>query len=85
MEYFKGKLDEWLMKEVPDQHKCRIYRIEARSNSVIDQYVPGRSQVVNLKEVSPLSNATEDSRSHGKNEHTHSHNEHACTRATKGM
>ena len=73
MEYFKRKLDEWLMKEVLDQLKCRNYRIAARSNSIIDQYIPGRSHVVNLKEVSPLSNATIDSRSQGRNAHTHSH------------
>ena len=58
MECFKRKLDEWLMKEVPDQPKCRNYRIAVRRNSIIDQYVPGRSHVVNLKEISPLSNAT---------------------------
>ena len=75
-EYFKKRLDEWLMKEVPDQPKCGNYRIAARSNSINAQYVPGkrmRSQVVNLQEVSPLSNATIDSRSHGGNAHIHPH------------
>ena len=40
-EYFKKMLDEWLMKEVPDQPKCGNYKIAARSNSIIDQYSPG--------------------------------------------
>ena len=39
--YFKKKLDEWLMREVPDQPKSGNYRIAAKSNSKIDQYSPG--------------------------------------------
>ena len=70
------------MKEVPDQPKCGNYRITARSNSIVDQYAPGknmRSLALNLQEVSPLTNATIDSRSEGGNAHTHGH---ACTQAT---
>ena len=42
-EYFKRELDRWLMNEVPDQPKCGDYagRVAARSNSIIDQYLPG--------------------------------------------
>ena len=67
MECFKRKLDEWLMKEVPEQPKGRNYRIAARSNSIIDPYVPGRAYMLILKEASPLSNATEYSRFHVQN------------------
>ena len=35
---FKKHLDDWLMREVPDQPKCEGYKVAATSNSIFDQY-----------------------------------------------
>ena len=43
VETFKRHLDEWLMRDVPDQPKCGGYAggVAARTNSIIHQYSPG--------------------------------------------
>ena len=41
---FKKHLDEWLMREVPDQPKCDGYagKVAATSNSIFHQYSPNK-------------------------------------------
>ena len=45
-EFFKGKLDDWLMREVPDEPKLCAYagRTSALSNSITDQYSPSNRE-----------------------------------------
>ena len=43
---FKKHLDEWLMRDVPDQPKCDGYAgsVAAKTNSIFHQYSPNKSE-----------------------------------------